>query len=89
MFTVKHITNNGETIYEVDNTSLDKSAQSTSSGVQGIGTLYLNMRDGVTGSIDSGRAYVMNRYGSTVASYDFGDSFDLQNSPLATSVVRA
>lgn len=73
MFTVKHITPNSESLFEVNSVSLDKSASSTTAGDKGLGTLFLHTTDGATGSIDAGKAYVMNRDGATVASYDFGN----------------
>ncbi len=82
MFTVKHVTDNGESLFEVDSISLDKTASSTSS-TSVIGTLFVHMTDGVTGSFDRGTVYVMNRDGRTVSIYRFDDPHGLQNPTLS------
>jgi len=71
MFTVKHITPNGESLHECTSVTLDKSECQTSSG---MGILQVHMTDVITGSFDRGTVYVMNRDGRTVASYHFDET---------------
>lgn len=80
MFTVKHVTNNGESLHECVSVNLDKSECQTP---HGAGILHVHMTDGVTGSFDRGTVYVMNRDGRTVSTYRFDDPLGLQNPPLS------
>lgn len=80
MFTIKHVTDASESIWEVSRVYLNKQQHSSTTG---IGTLQVELKDGYEGSFDSGVVYVMNRDGRTVATYNFGDSFGPQNPPLS------
>lgn len=68
MFTIKHVTPDGESLHECTSVTLDKSECKTSSG---MGVLMVHMTDGMTGSFDRGTVYVMNRDGRTISTYHF------------------
>lgn len=79
MFTIKQVTNDSESLWEVNRVFLNKNQHSSTTS---IGTLQVELVDGHEGSFDSGIVYVMNRDGRTVATYNFGQSLGLQNPPL-------
>jgi len=60
MLTVKHVTANGENVWEAQSVNFEAGERAT---------VTVHFEDGLAGSFDGGVIYVMNRHGATVAKY--------------------